>query len=428
MTPAPSIAKSVLMIVQNLPVPFDRRVWQEANSLSRAGFSVSIICPRSKVHARFYERLDGIQIYRYPLLIESSDSLVGYLLEFAYCWLATLLLAVVAYLRDPFRIIHACNPPDTYFAIAQLFRPLGVKFVFDLHDLCPELYLAKGHQPQGIAYKTLLLLERLTFGTADMVIAVNQSYRQVARTRGRVPDNKVVVVRSGPRLNWAQFYEPSLDLKQGKKHLVVFLGQIGKQDGLDYLLRSIRIYRDCYGNDARFVIIGDGPNQKKMQELAADLHIMDSVAFLGRISDAQLFRYLSDADVCVDPDPCTPFNSCSTMNKIIEYMSFGKAIVAFDLVEHRRSALEAAHYIVPNKVDEFAHGIRELLDDEARRRRMGKFGKKRFEEVLAWDLTESTLIRAYEQLIVGDEALLPRSREVKHGYSRDRVAVAEKVA
>jgi glycosyltransferase involved in cell wall biosynthesis len=427
-TSARSSSHNILMIVQNLPVPFDRRVWQEAGTLSRAGFGVTVICPKSKRYAKSYECLYGVHIYRYPLLIESSDSVLGYFLEFTYCWLATLMLAVVAYLRCPFQAIHACNPPDTYFAIALLFRPLGVKFVFDHHDLCPELYVAKGHPPRGVVYSILLLLEQLTFRTADVVVAVNESYRQIARTRGRLSDEKIVVVRSGPRLGWAKVDGPKTDLKQGRKHLVVFLGQIGKQDGVDYLLRAIRIYRRQYGSDTRFVIIGDGPNQRSMQSLAAELDVTDTVEFLGQIDDEQLCLYLSSADICVDPDPCTHFNNCSTMNKIVEYMSFGKPTVAFDLVEHRRSALEAAHYIEPNDVNKFATGVRELLEDEERRQRMARFAKKRFQEVLAWDLTEATLVRTYEELLNGSDFIVPESRVGTHRYSGDPVVVAGKVA
>jgi glycosyltransferase involved in cell wall biosynthesis len=391
-------AHSVLMIVQNLPVPFDRRVWQEACSLRRVGIGVSVICPTSHAYGKLYECMEGVHIYRYPLLIESSDSVLGYVLEFVYCWLATLSLAVIAYLRSPFQVIHASNPPDTFFAIALLFRPLGVKFVFDHHDLCPELYVAKGHPPRGLIYSTLLLLERLTFRTADMVITVNESYREVAKSRGGVPDGKIVVVRSGPRLAWSCAYAPERDLRDGRRYLVVFLGQIGKQDGLDYLLRAIRIYHDRHRSDTRFVIIGDGPHRKAMQQLAADLDLTGAVEFTGRISDDELCQYLYSADVCVDPDPRTEFNNCSTMNKIIEYMAFGKSIIAFDLVEHRRSALESAHYVECNDIRKFAVAIRELLEDETRRQRMETFARERFQRVLAWELAEGILVRAYQKL------------------------------
>ncbi len=394
-----SSRRNILIIVQNLPVPFDRRVWQEANTLRLAGFGVAVICPKSKTYSKSYERQDGVDIYRYPLLIEADNSVVGYVLEFVCCWFATLWLAFRAYCKCPFHVIHACNPPDTYFGIALLFRPLGVKFVFDHHDLCPELYVAKGHAKSGLIYRTLLLLERMTFRTADMVIAANESYRQVAKTRGGVPGRKIVVVRSGPRRGWAQLCASRAELKQGRKYLVVFLGQIGKQDGVDYLLRAIRVYRRYYTNDTLFAIIGEGPSLRDMRRVAAKLGVGECVCFTGRISDEQLCSYLCTADVCVDPDPWTEFTNVSTMNKIIEYMSLGRPIVAFDLLEHRRSALEAAHYVEPNDVRKFATSIRVLLEDEQRRECMSKFATDRFQHALAWEVSEDHLVRAYSEML-----------------------------
>src|SRR6516165_9692350 len=189
---------NILIIVQNLPVPFDRRVWLEATSLRRHGFGVAVICPKTPTYNAAYERLENVDIYRYQLIYEAGKGVAGYFLEFVYCWLATLFLAVRVYFREPFHAIHACNPPDTYFALALLFRPLGVKFVFDHHDLCPELYVAKGHRRSGILYRTLLMLERLTMRSADTVIAVNESHKSIALGRGGVADERVAIVRSGP--------------------------------------------------------------------------------------------------------------------------------------------------------------------------------------------------------------------------------------
>jgi glycosyltransferase involved in cell wall biosynthesis len=396
-------ARSILIIVQNLPVPLDRRVWQETNTLTRAGFKVAIICPKSATYSKSYERVQGVDIYRYPLLIEANNSVVGFAFEFVYCWLATLLLTCRAYYRRPFGVIHACNPPDTYFAIALLLRAFGVKFVFDHHDLCPDLYVAKGHPPKGVIYRLLLFLEKMTFRTADLVITTNESYRDVAKSRGGVPERKLVVVRSGPRREWAQSCYPNPELKQGRKYLVVSLGQIGNQDGIDYLLRAISIYSRDYGDDTLFVIIGEGPSQPDMRRMASHLGINGCVFFTGRVSDDQLCSYLATADACVDPDPWTEFTNLSTMNKIIEYMSLGKPIVAFDLLEHRRSALDAAHYVKPNDVSKLAISMRELLEDEQRRERMSKFGRQRFQDALAWEVSEEYLVRAYNELVDGSD-------------------------
>jgi glycosyltransferase involved in cell wall biosynthesis len=392
-------AHSILIIVQNLPVPLDRRVWMEATSLQQAGYQVAVISPKSKAYKLSRERLAGVDIYRYPMLLEADNSLLGYLIEFVYCWLATLWLAIQAYRRCPFEVIHACNPPDTYFALAALFRPLGVKFVFDHHDLCPELYVAKGKQEHGMVYRMILLLERLTFRSADMIIAVNESHRQVALQRGNVSEAKVVIVRSGPRRQWAEQGRPNAELKRGRKYLIAYLGQMGKQDGVDYLLRSIRDYRSRFPDDTLFTIIGGGPYQSELRHLAAHLQLEGCVHFTGRIPDEQLWSYFSTADLCVDPDPCNQFNTKCTMNKIIEYMAFGKPVVAFDLLEHRRSALEAATYVANNDIVNFSQTMRELLEDEERRRTMGAFAKARFRDVLAWEFSEQGLVSAYDALL-----------------------------
>ena len=393
------VAHSILIIVQNLPVPLDRRVWLEATSLQRAGYQVAVISPKSKVYTRSREQLEGVDIYRYPMLLEADTSLSGYLVEFVYCWLASLWLAIQAYRRRPFKVIHACNPPDTYFALAALFRPLGVKFVFDHHDLCPELYVAKGKHKRGIVYRLVLLLERLTFRTADMVIAVNESHREMALQRGKLSESKVVVVRSGPRRQWGDNYRPQPDLKRGRKYLVVYLGQMGKQDGVDYLLRSIAEYRQRFPDDTLFTIIGGGPHQPELHQLAADLKLEGCVHFTGRLPDEEVWSYFSTADLCVDPDPSNQFNDLCTMNKIIEYMAFGRPVVAFDLKEHRRSAQEAAIYIPGNDIAKFSQGMRELLDDEQRRQAMAAFAKARFQDSLAWEISEQRLIAFYDALL-----------------------------
>jgi len=393
------VAHSILIIVQNLPVPLDRRVWLEATSLQRAGFQVAVISPKSKVYTRSREQLEGVDIYRYPMLLEADTSLWEYLAEFVYCWLASLWLAIQAYRRRPFQVIHACNPPDTYFALAALFRPLGVKFVFDHHDLCPELYVAKGKHKHGIVYRIVSLLERLTFRTADMVIAVNESHRQVALQRGKLSESKVVVVRSGPRRQWGDNYRPQPDLKRGRKYLVVYLGQMGKQDGVDYLLRSIAEYRQRFPDDTLFTIIGGGPHQPELHQLAVSLKLEGCIQFTGRLPDEEVWSYFSTADLCVDPDPSNQFNDLCTMNKIIEYMAFGRPVIAFDLKEHRHSAQEAAVYIQGNDVAKFSEGMRELLDDEPRRQAMAAFAKARFQDLLAWEISEQRLIAFYDALL-----------------------------
>ena len=390
----------VLIIVQNLPVPFDRRVWQEAVSLRRAGFAVSVICPKKKIYRKSFEQLEGVDIYRYAMLYDADKATIGFFVEFIGCWLATLWLALKIYFRHPFNAIHACNPPDTYFALALLFRPLGVSFIFDHHDLCPEMYVAKGKPRRGLLYRGLLLLERLTLRTAHAVIAVNESHRDIAIRRGGISPDKITIVRSGPRVSWSEVQAYKPELRRGKKYLVVFLGEMGSQDGVDYLLRTIRKYADTYPKEVLFILIGGGPEQERMKEMAHELQIDDMTEFTGRISvDTELWTYLATADLCIAPDPYSDYGDLSTTNKIIEYLAFGKAVVAYDLTEHRRTAVEAALYVENNSTDKLAEATHTLLNDEEKRLRMGNYGRERFRSQLAWENSEKELIRLYRRLL-----------------------------
>jgi glycosyltransferase involved in cell wall biosynthesis len=394
------IRRNILIIVQNLPVPFDRRVWQEATTLRESGFGVTVICPKKKMYVKSYEQLEGVEIYRYPMLYDADRASIGFFLEFAFCWLATFWLAVKVYIRQPFHVIQACNPPDTYFALALLFRPLGVKFVFDHHDLCPEMYVAKGKPSRGVLYRGLLLLERLTLRSADAVIAVNQSHYNVALRRGGVDPGKIRIVRSGPRGSWSEIKAFRPELKQGRKFLVVFLGEMGSQDGVDLLLRSIRHYADQFPRDVLFTLIGGGPEQHRMEELARELGLEEWVEFTGRVAqDHILWQYLSTADLCIAPEPLTEYGDLSTANKIIEYMAFGKPIVAFDLTEHRRSAADAAFYVEPNDHVNLSAATRELLINEELRMKMGERARQRFRNELSWERSANELLAMYSRLL-----------------------------
>ena len=392
--------RNIVIIVQNLPVPFDRRVWQEATSLRRHGFGVTVICPK-KWKCASYERLEDVDIYRYPLIYEANKGVAGYFVEFVYCWLASLWLVLKVYARRPFQAIHACNPPDTFFALALLFRPLGVKFVFDHHDLCPEMYVAKGRSPTGMLYRGLVMLERMTLRSAHAVIAVNQSHRAIALDRGGIADEKITIVRSGPRRKWAEINAPCPELKRGRQHLVMYLGEMCEQDGVIHLLHAIETYRKIAPDDTLFAFVGGGPDQPRMKAMAEQMGLGPVVHFAGRIPDEQLWAYLSTADACVDPDPLTEWSNMSTMNKIIEYMAFGRPIVAFDLLEHRRSAESAAVYVEGNDDAAMGRAIRELLLDKERRQMMSNFARKRFREKLTWEDSEPRLIATYRLLLDG---------------------------
>lgn len=392
------VKRNVLIIVQNLPVPFDRRVWLEAVSLRRAGLGVAVICPKKKIYTKSFEQIEGVDIYRYPLIYEAAGGVLGYFVEFVYCWLASLRLAFTAYLHRPFQVIHACNPPDTFFLLALLFRPMGVKFVFDHHDLCPEMYLAKGHCNRGLLYRGLLGLERLTLRTADAVISVNQSHREIAMQRGGIVASRVSIVRSGPPRAWADIQASRLELKLGRKYLVVYVGEMCEQDGVDYLLRAIRNYANICPKDTLFTLIGGGPEQHRLKQASQQLHLDEWVEFTGRVSDQRLWQYLATADLCIDPDPFTEWSNMSTMNKMIEYLAFGKPVVAFDLTEHRRTAGDAAVYVEPNDIVKLADVTRKLLLDEEWRRTIGRLAQRRFRTQLAWESSEEELLALYWRL------------------------------
>jgi glycosyltransferase involved in cell wall biosynthesis len=391
-------AKHVLMIVQNLPVPFDRRVWQEATTLQSAGFEVTVICPKKKMYRRSFEIIEGITVLRYPLLLEAKRNPVAFGLEFLFCWIASFSLSMFTYFRRPFQVIHACNPPDTFFLLALLYRPLGVKFVFDHHDLSPEMYLAKGGRRGGLLHRGLTSLERWTMHTAHHVIAVNESHREIARKRGGVAEDRITVIRSGPRGNWVKRTPVNPALKRGRQFLVVYLGEMCEQDGVDRLLEAIKYFRDDNLGDAHFALIGGGPDQPRMVRLSNSLGLDNEIEFTGRISDDKLQGYLSSADICVDPDPWTEWSNLSTMNKILEYMSFAQPIVAFDLLEHRRSAEDAAIYVKPNDSHAFALAIRDLLENPELRTKMGRYAERRFSDVLSWDHASTKLIALYTRL------------------------------
>jgi glycosyltransferase involved in cell wall biosynthesis len=392
----------VLHVSENLTLPFDRRVWMELNALRGAGYEVSAICPAAEGgYGAPYEVIDGIHVWRYPPP-PPARGLGSYVWEFLYCWMQTVRLSLVVLARRGFDVIHAANPPDTFWALALPYKVFGKRYVFDHHDLCPELYLSRFGEPRrgNVAHRLLHLLERAQFRTADLVISTNESYRQVAITRGRVPPERVVVVRSGPsRERFAVVREVDPALRRGRRHLVAYLGVMAPQDGVDYLLRAARyLVRDRGRTDVTYVLVGAGDSFDELRTLTRELGLEEYVEFTGRIPDAEVERILATADVCVSPDPRNPLNDVSTMNKVLEYMACGRPIVAFDLREHRASAGEGALYAEPNREDDLGEKIASLLDDPERRNRMGAYNRQRFLERMAWEYSAGQLLQAYEKL------------------------------
>jgi glycosyltransferase involved in cell wall biosynthesis len=390
----------VLIIVQNLPVPFDRRVWLESLALKDAGYDVSVICPKGKRDdfQTSYEVIDDIHIYRY-LAPPEANGIIGYIFEFIYCWLATAIISLKVLVQRGFDVIHACNPPETYFLLAGFYKIFGKMFIFDHHDLSPEMYVAKGGKKGGILYRGLLWLEKMTFRTADVIITTNDSHKEIGVSRGGKPPENIFVVRSGPDFNRLKIVEHEPELKNGFDYLCCYLGEMCSQDGVDLLLESIKFYvQELNRQDTKFVLMGGGPEFEKLVELSRNLSLEPFVDFTGRVSDHDLCRYLTNADVCVDPDPYTEWSDKSTMNKIMEYMAFGKPIVAYDLKENRYSAQGAALYSNHNDIQNFARLISELLSNSEKRASMAEIGIQRVQTELAWEFSIPKLLDAYKNL------------------------------
>ena len=384
---------AVLIIVENLPVPIDRRVWQEARTLRDAGLRVSIICPKGSGFQKSRETLEGIEIYRHRLW-EASGPL-GYLFEYSWALAAQFLLALRVYARTRFRVLQACNPPDTIFLIGRFFKLFGVRFIFDHHDLVPELYETKFNR-HDLGYKLVCCAERGTFRTADVSIATNESYREVALDRGGMRRERTYVVRSCPDLTRIRILPSQPALKEGRRHLVVYLGVMGHQDGLDLLLESIAFIAGLgKSEDTLFVLIGAGPELPRLKTLASEKRLDALVKFTGRLPDEDVAAYFSTAAFGVAPDRATPMNDKSTMNKILEYMAFGLPVVLYDLTEGRRSAGDAGLYARRDDTEDFARQILKLLDSDELRAELGRRARRRIEESLNWENEKRALLDAY---------------------------------
>jgi glycosyltransferase involved in cell wall biosynthesis len=404
---APGVpGRRVLIIIENLPAPFDRRVWQEATTLQANGYTVSIICPTGKGYESHQEVIDGVAIYRYDLRTEGEGA-AGYLVEYASALWNSLRLAFKVRRERGFDVIHACNPPDLLFVVAGFFKLFcRTKFLFDHHDINPELYEAKFGR-RGLFWHLLVWLERLTFRAADVSIATNESYRRIAIGRGGMDPRRVYVVRSGPNLDRLKMLPPKPELKRGRKFMVGYVGVMGRQEGIDYLLKAARhIVVDMGRDDVHFGLVGGGTSLEEMKRAAADLGIADHVTFTGRVCDAEMLDMLNTADVCVNPDVANEMNDKSTMNKIMEYMALAKPIVQFDLTEGRVSAQRASLYAARNDAQDMARKIVELLDDPQRREAMGEFGRERVVRELEWRHEAPKLLAAYAALWKGAQGSL----------------------
>ncbi len=393
---SPLTGKRVLIIVENLPVPFDRRVWQEALALREAGATVSIISPKTKGYTRSYECLEGVHIHRHPLPADASTGL-GYLLEYGSALFWQTILAWRIFFGRGFDVIHICNPPDLGFLIALPFRLFGRAYIFDHHDINPELFEVKFGR-RGWLWKLVVLLERINFRCADVVISTNESYRFIARTRGLKLLDDTFVVRSGPDVRRLKRVPADPALKRGRPYLVGYVGVMGEQEGLDLLLQAVAHLVNVRGRkDIGFCLVGSGSSRAAMEQLSHEMGIADYVHFTGRVSDEELARILCTADVGVNPDRVNAMNDLSTMNKVLEYMAFGKAQVQFAVTEGRVSAGDTSLYAEPNDVVSFAEKILHLIDHPSEREAMGLAAEERFHRHLSWDHQKPILIGAYKR-------------------------------
>ena len=394
-----SNSRKILIIVENLPVPFDTRVWQEATTLAANGYTVSVICPKGKGYAQKEEYLQGVHIFRHDLPTEGNGA-IGYAKEYFIALKEELRLAKKIYRKIGFDIIHGCNPPDDIYIVARFFKKYGVKYVFDHHDICPELFEAKFGNTNGLLYKTQVWLEKQTYKHCTFAFVTNESYKKIAIARGGMDPSKVIVLRSGPKLERMRIMPPVENIKRGYKYMVGYLGVIGQQEGIEYLLEAAKYIKE-HGNNVFWGIVGGGPHLEALKKQAHEMGLDDCMEFTGRASDQQMLEYLNTADVCVNSDKYNSMNDKSTMNKILEYMALAKPIVQFDLTEGRYSAQEASLYAKNNDAEDMAKKIMELLADPERRKKMGKYGRNRVVNELSWEHTSKALLEGYEKLFTG---------------------------
>jgi len=388
------------MLVQNNPYPDDPRVRSEARALVDAGYRVSVISPARRGQ-RWRETVDAVHAYRYPAA-PVATGFMGYVLEYGWATVAMWILSVVVYVRHGFDVIHAANPPDMLVFVAAPYKLLGKRFVYDHHDLAPELYKARFEDAcNRMVHGALIAFEKLSLSAADHIIATNQSYKAVEMRRGGVAAERITIVRNGPDIDACRPAEPHPRLRRMGKTIIGYVGVMGPQDGVDYLLRALHHLIHDLGRTQVFGVLigGFGSAQLALKRLATELGLDDHVWFTGWVSDTDLIRCIASADICVDPDPSNPFNDQSTMIKMLQYMAQAKPIVAFDLPEHRFTAQDAAVYVKSNDERALARAIADLMDDAPRRKAMGAFGLRRIKSELAWDYSAQNLVAAYRRLL-----------------------------
>lgn len=396
-----------LILVENLPVPTDRRVWLEARALARAGWELHVVCPTGAERDREpYLELEGVHIHRYPHR-DATGGPWGYVAEYGSALRHMRRLVGRLVRRAAVDVVHVCNPPDVLFLATGPARRRGAALLFDHHDLVPELYAARFPSGGALLRRAAILAERLTFHRADVVVSPNETYKRIALDRGGKRAEDVFVVRIAPDPSRFSPVAPDERLKRGKEHLLAYVGEIGPQDGVDHALRALAILRGRRP-DWHAVFAGTGDSVPGLVALAEELGLTEDVEFPGFLNDAEVVRLLSTADVCLSPEPRNPLNDASTMIKVTEYTALGKPIVAFDLTETRYSADGAALYAQPNDDASYAAQIERLLEQPTLRAELGAAGRRRAAE-LSWEQSERTLLAAYERALAASRRRPGRS-------------------
>ncbi len=393
-----SPARRVLIVVENLPVPLDRRVWLEATTLKAHGYEVSVICPTGRGWDKHYEEIEGIHIYRYPEPVEAHSGAVAYAREYLHSLMHWFRLGAKVRRERGFDVIQGCNPPDLVFLLALWHRLRGVRYMFDHHDPCPELFEAKFNK-QGLLYKIMLVWERMTFACASVSMATNESFRAIAKRRGKMRDEDVFVVRSAPKIEKFEIRPADPAVRKGAKTVMGYVGVIGQQEGMDLLVAAAdHLINSMDRKDVHFVIVGFGSEVPQVEADVARRKLGDYFTFTGALYGEDLLRALNSCDIGVSPDPKNAMNDICTMNKVMEYMTLEKPVVQFDLKEGRASAGDASLYAVANDPVDFAAKIAELMDDPERGKAMGKLGRERVLDKLSWAHSVPNLLAAYDRI------------------------------
>lgn len=396
------VGARVLMLLENCPYPRDDRVRREAKTLIAAGYHVSVIAPSAPGEPG-EAIVDGVHVLRF-LAPSAARDFVGYLWEYAYSMAAMFLLSLRLLLSEGFDIVHAHHPPDTLALIGAFYKLLGKRYVLDHHDLAPELYYARfAGKGNVVVYRTLLALEKFACKVADHVIATNESYKAIEVQRDRVAEAEITIVRNGPDLEELRTIDcsPLSEMKERRTAIIGYVGVTGTQDGVDHLLRAIHcLTTDLGRTDFLCVVVGSGDALPWLESLSHQLGIENHMQFTGWVDGVPgVGRYLRSMDICVAPEPSDPYNDRSTASKIMDYMAFGKPTVASGLPEHRFTAQDCAIYARPDDERDFAEKIALLMDDPAKRERMGQKAKKRIESELGWAHQSQYLVDLYASLL-----------------------------